>query len=72
MNIAGVKPGDIVHVDKKGRRFHAVVQGKEGRELLLMPIERNISYRSATSREVCAHWRKSRQGSQAKKKEGGR
>jgi hypothetical protein len=57
--------GDIVFVDKKGRRFYALVteleQGESGRfELALRPLDSRISYRTATVREVLAVWRRSR------------
>jgi hypothetical protein len=60
-----IGPGDIVEVDKKGRRFHALVteleQVASGRfELSLRPLDSRISYRSATVREVIGVWRKSR------------
>jgi len=57
-------PGDIVEVDKKGRRFHALVEGLEqqgsgGRfELELRPLARGVSYRRATVREVVGVWRR--------------
>jgi hypothetical protein len=59
----GIAPGDIVEVDKKGRRFHAIVtsisQGDSGRfDLELRPINRGISHRTATIREVVGVWRK--------------
>ena len=61
----GIAPGDIVQVDKKGRRFHAVVesldQADSGRfELDVRPIERGITWRTASVREITAVWRKSR------------
>ena len=61
----GIGPGDIVLVDKKGRRFHALVteleQLETGRfELCIRPIDSRISYRSATVREVEQVWRKAR------------
>ena len=61
----GIAPGDIVLVDKKGRRFHALVteldQQASGRfELCLRPLDSRISYRTATVREVCEVWRKAR------------
>lgn len=61
----GIAPGDIVEVDKKGRRFHALVtaltQGESGRfELDLRPLDRRITWRSATVREVVAVWRRAR------------
>ena len=52
MNIASVKPGDIVLVNHKGRKFYATVENKNGRTLTIKPHERNISWRSCTSREV--------------------
>ena len=61
----GIAPGDIVQVDKKGRRFHALVtelvQGESGRfELSVRPLDSRISYRTATVREVIGVWRKAR------------
>ncbi|MFN8173464.1 MAG: hypothetical protein U0T02_00175 [Solirubrobacteraceae bacterium] len=58
-----IAPGDIVEVDKKGRRFHALVtgveQGDSGRfELDLRPLDRRITWRAATVREVVAVWRR--------------
>jgi hypothetical protein len=58
-----IGPGDIVEVDKKGRRFHAVVESLEqagsGRfELELEPLQRGVSYRRATVREVVGVWRR--------------
>ena len=63
----GIAPGDIVLVDKKGRRFHAEVialdQAETGRfELEVRPIERGITWRTASVREVVAVWRKVRRG----------
>ena len=54
--------GDIVEVDRKGRRFHAIVTGIEqlqsGRfELDVRPIDSRISYRRATVREVVTVYR---------------
>ncbi len=61
----GIAPGDIVQVDKKGRRFYAIVeqldQAESGRfELDVRPIERGISFRTASVREIVGVWRKSR------------
>jgi hypothetical protein len=59
----GIAPGDIVEIDRKGRRFHALVRGLEQRdsgrfELELRPLDSRISYRRATVREVVAVWRR--------------
>ena len=61
----GIGAGDIVLVDKKGRRFHALVteleQLESGRfELVVRPLDSRISYRTATVREVLEVWRKRR------------
>ena len=57
--------GDIVLVDKKGRKFHALVTELEqldtGRfELIVRPLDSRISYRTASVREVQEVWRKRR------------
>ena len=59
----GIGPGDIVEIDKKGRRFHALVtelqQLDSGRfELVLRPLDSRISYRTASVREVVDVWRR--------------
>ena len=59
----GIGPGDIVEIDKKGRRFHALVteleQLETGRfELGLRPLDSRISYRTASVREVIDVWRR--------------
>jgi hypothetical protein len=61
----GIAPGDIVEVDKKGRRFHALVteleQVESGRfHLSIRPLDSRISYRQATVREVIGVWRRAR------------
>jgi hypothetical protein len=60
-----IGPGDIVEIDKKGRRFHALVceldQLDSGRfELSVRPLDSRISYRRATVRVVVAVWRRAR------------
>jgi hypothetical protein len=61
----GIGAGDIVLIDKKGRRFHALVteleQLESGRfELIVRPLDSRVSYRTATVREVQEVWRKRR------------
>ena len=60
-----IAAGDIVLLDKKGRRFHALVteleQLESGRfELAIRPIDSRIPYRSASVREVEQVWRKAK------------
>jgi hypothetical protein len=64
----GIAPGDIVEVDRKGRRFHALVEGIEQREsgrfdLALRPLDGRSTWRSATVREVVGVWRRARAAS---------
>ena len=59
----GIAPGDIVEIDRKGRRFHALVTALEQRgsgrfELDLRPLDSRISYRRATVREVVTVYRR--------------
>jgi hypothetical protein len=61
----GIAPGDIVEVDRKGRRFHALVEAVDQREsgrfdLALRPLDGRSTWRSATVREVVGVWRRAR------------
>jgi hypothetical protein len=61
----GIANGDIVEVDRKGRRFHALVTAIEQRdsgrfELAIHPLDSRISYRRATVRDVITVYRRAR------------
>jgi hypothetical protein len=61
----GIAPGDIVEVDRKGRRFYALVEGIEQREtgrfeLAVRPLDGRSTWRSATVRDVVGVWRRAR------------
>ena len=63
----GIAPGDVVEIDKKGRRFHALVRQIEQdangyHHLDLHPFDRRVSYHRATVREVVTVWRRVRTG----------
>lgn len=59
MRIRGVETGDIVRVDRRGRIFHALVRGTNpDGGLSLEPLDRRITWRSCSAREVKAHWRR--------------
>lgn len=58
MELASVRPDDIVRVNKKGRVFEAVVLAKGKGGLKIEPIQRGITYTTASAREVIYHWAK--------------
>jgi hypothetical protein len=60
MTLGAVKAGDIILADRKGRRFFAVVTARRDRELQVETIDRRVTYRVVTAREVIGIWRKSR------------
>jgi hypothetical protein len=60
MTLNGVKPGDIVLADRKGRRFYAIVTQRREGEVDVEPIDRRLTYHHVKAREVIGIWRKSR------------
>jgi hypothetical protein len=58
MRIEGIQTGDVVEVDHKGRRFHAIVTGSTPGGLALRPMDRRVNHYSCRSREVIGHWAK--------------
>jgi hypothetical protein len=60
MTLGAVQAGDIVLADRKGRRFYAIVTGKEQRELKVEPIDRGVTYHQVKAREMVEIWHKRR------------
>jgi hypothetical protein len=58
MRLEGIETGDIVEIDRMGRRFHALVSGSAADGLAIQPLDRRVTYRSCRAREVIAHWAK--------------
>ncbi len=58
MRLEGIQTGDIVEVDRLGRRFHALVSGPANGGLSIQPLDRRISYRSCRAHDVISHWAK--------------
>lgn len=56
MRLERIRSGDIVLVSKGGRRFHATVRRIKEGVVELEPIERGISYRHASARELLDVW----------------
>jgi len=58
MRLEGIQIGDIVEVDRLGRRFHALVTGDGPAGLSIQPLDRRVTYRSCRAHDVVAHWAK--------------
>jgi hypothetical protein len=58
MRLEGIKIGDMVEVDRLGRRFHALVTGTANGGLSVQPLDKRISYRSCRAHDVVTHWAK--------------
>jgi hypothetical protein len=58
VRLEGIQTGDIVEVDRLGRRFHALVSGNAPGGLNIQPLDRRITYRSCRAHDVVAHWAK--------------
>lgn len=74
MNVTGVRAGDIVECDVRGRRFFALVgekveptgAGPALTTLHIRPITAGITHRSVTSRQVIGHYRRSKTSARAR------
>ncbi len=58
VRLEGIQIGDIVEVDRLGRRFHALVTGNASGGLSIQPLDRRISYRRCRAHDVMTHWAK--------------
>src|SRR5947208_2326092 len=58
MRLEGIQIGDIVEVDRLGRRFHGLVTGNANGGLSVQPLDRRISYRTCRTHDVVAYWAK--------------
>jgi hypothetical protein len=58
MRLEGIQVGDIVEVDRLGRRFHALVTGTAPGGLSVQPLDRRVTYRHCRAHDVLAHWAK--------------
>jgi hypothetical protein len=63
VRLESIRSADIVLISKGGRRFHGRVQRIRGGVVEFEPIERGVSYRHASAREVLDVWHhRSRRG----------
>ncbi len=57
MRMRAIHRGDLVLINKRGRLFYARVVGAGAMDgLSVEPLDRRVSWRSATAREVTDHW----------------
>jgi hypothetical protein len=56
VRLEGIETGDIVEVDRLGRRFHALVAGSALGGLSIQPLDRKVTYRACRARDVVGHW----------------
>ncbi len=56
MRLEGIQVGDMVEIDRLGRRFHALVTGSAPGGLSVQPLDRRITYHSCRAHDVIAHW----------------
>ncbi len=58
MRLEGIQIGDIVEVDRLGRRFHALVTSSDSGGLSIQPLDRRVTYRTCRAHDVVGHWAK--------------
>lgn len=58
MRLEGIRIGDVVEIDRHGRRFHALVTGTTPGGLMLQPLDRRVNYHNCRSHQVIGHWAK--------------
>jgi hypothetical protein len=57
MTLSGIRQGDIILCDVRGRIFHAEALGRDDQGLHVRPLQPNITYRHVTARQITKHWR---------------
>ena len=63
MRTRAIHPGDLVLVNHLGRLFYAKVAGSERAGVLVVePLDRRVTWRSAKAREILDHWSHARRG----------
>lgn len=59
MTLAGLRIGDLVRCDVKGRIFYAMVESKPDAEgVSIAPLDRRVTYRHVTATQIREHWRR--------------
>lgn len=58
MRLAGLSAGDLIEVDRGGRRFFALVTERGPAGVELEPLSAGVSYRNATAAQVIGVYRR--------------
>jgi hypothetical protein len=69
VNTAGVRDGDVIECDVRGRRFFALVQEKLPAQrgvFRVRPITAGVTYRTVKAVEVIGHYRRSKTSARAR------
>lgn len=57
MRVEGISVGDVIEVERHGRRFYALVAGPgPGGGFAIRPIDRGFGSNLCRPREVVGHW----------------
>lgn len=57
-SLTTIKANDIVEGEVKGRRFYGYVQANPANgKVQVRPLDRNVTFRTLTARQVKRHWR---------------
>jgi hypothetical protein len=58
VKLAYIHPGDLVEINKGGRRIYGRAIEIHDGVVQFEPLCRGVSYRHASAREITSHWRK--------------
>lgn len=60
MRTTSINPGDIVHSEIRGQGFYAKVTDKTDDGLAVEPLDRRVTFRTVTARQIVGHYRKAK------------
>jgi len=68
VNLQPIREEDIVECDVRGRRFYALVAGKDRGLLRIRPIDRGVNHFTVRANQVINHFRRSKSGARPARK----
>jgi hypothetical protein len=60
MRTQSINPGDIVHSQIRGQSFYARVIDRNDEGLAVEPLDKRVTFRNVTARQVVGHYRKAK------------